>query len=81
MSEYFTKLSSFHDHNTRGSGGNYVVPSVSGVASKTFYYSAIKDWNELPSDIQTRSNFNNFKNSVKSYLCSRMQLTEDDFYY
>ena len=80
MSEHFTKLSSYHNHNTRGSGGNFVVPSVSGVASTTFYYNAIKDWNELPSDIKTRSNFNNFKKSVKSYLRSQMQLTEDDFY-
>ena len=81
MSEHFTKLSSYHNHNTRGSGGNFVVPSINGVASTTFYYNALKDWNELPSDIKTRSNFNNFKNSVKSYSRSQMQLTEDDFYY
>ena len=76
MSEHFTKLSSYHNHNTRENGGNFVVPSVSGVASTTFYYNAIKDWNELPSDIKRRSNF---KNSVKSNLCSQVQLTEDDF--
>lgn len=81
MTEHFTKLSSYHNHNTRGSGENFVVPSVSGVASTTFYYNAIKDWNELPSEIKTRSSFNNFKNSVKSYLRSQMQLTEDDFYF
>ena len=33
----------------------FVVPSVSGVAATTFYYSAIKDWNSLPSEVKIRT--------------------------
>ena len=48
LSENIVKTSDIHRHNTRGSIENFVVPSVSGVAATTFYYSAIKDWNSLP---------------------------------
>ena len=34
MSEHFVKVLNVYSHNTRGSGENFVVPSVSGVASE-----------------------------------------------
>ena len=69
MSEHFTKLSPYHNRDTRGSGENCIASSVSGLNSTTFYYNAVTDCNDLRY-IKTRSNFNNFKNSVKSYLRS-----------
>ena len=78
MSEHFVKVSHIRNHSTRESGENFVVPSVSGEATTTFYYNAIKDWNSLPLDIKTKSNFNSFKGAAKTQL----QITEaDNFIY
>ncbi len=38
---------------TRGSRGNFVVPNVKGAEGNTFYFSAIKDWNQLPLELKT----------------------------
>ena len=46
LSENFVKTSDILRHNTRGSRENFVVPSVSGVAATTFYYSAINGQNK-----------------------------------
>ena len=82
LSENFVKTSDIHRHNTRGSSENFVVPSVSGVAATTFYYSAIKDWNSLPSEVKIRSNYNSFKGAAKAYLRTQLQLSEaDNFIY
>ena len=37
-----------------------IVSSVNGVAATTFYYSGIKDWNSLPSDVKQKYTFNGF---------------------
>ena len=42
LSEHFIKVSDVHHHFNRGSTENFIVPSVSGVAATTFYYSGIK---------------------------------------
>ena len=82
MSEHFVKVSSIHINNTRGSGENIFVPSVSGVSATTFYYNGIKDWNSLPLDVKTKSNFKRFKGAAKTHLRSQLQLTEvDNFIY
>lgn len=80
LSEHFTRVSSLHNYNTRGSSENFIIPNVSGAVSKTFYFNAIKDWNSLNSDIKKRNNFNSFKNGVKCYLKSQMQLVDEDIY-
>ena len=68
--------------NDRWRSENFVVPSVSGVAATTFYYSAIKDWNCLPSEVNLRSNYNSFKGAAKAYLRTLVQPSEaDNFIY
>ena len=52
LSEHFVKTSDVHQHFTRSSIGNFVIPSVSGAGARTSYYSGIKDWNSLPLDIK-----------------------------
>ena len=39
-----------------------------GIASKSFYYNAILDWNALPSHIQTIRSKLEFKKAVKKHL-------------
>ena len=80
LSEHFIKASNVHHHFTRGSTENFVVPSVRGVAATTFYFSAIKDWNSLPSHVKQKCSFNGFKCAAKRYLRTQLQLMETDTY-
>ena len=80
LSEHFIKASNVHHHFTRGSTENFVVPSVRGVAATTFYFSAIKDWNPLPSHVKQKCSFNGFKCAAKRYLRTQLQLMETDMY-
>ena len=80
LSERFIKVSDVHHHFTRGSTENFIVPSVNFVAATTFYYSGIKDWNSLPSDVEQKCTFNGFKSAARQYLRSQLQLMESDTY-
>ena len=53
LNHYFLRVADSHSYNTRGSSFNFVVPSIKGCASHTFYYNAILDWNSLPDDIKS----------------------------
>ena len=66
LSECFIKASDVHHHFTRGSTEKIVVPSVSGVAATTFYYSVIKDWNSLPSDVKQSKKEGKDQESIQS---------------
>ena len=68
LPEKIIKVSDVHRHFTRGSMENFIVPSVNGVAATTFYYSGIKDWNSLPSDVKQKCTFNCFKSAARQYL-------------
>ena len=58
---------------------NFIVPSVSGVAATTFYYSGTKDWNSLPWDVKQKCTFNGVKSAARQYLNrSQLQLMESD---
>ncbi len=70
LSQNFTRSSNIHSHRTRSSSLNFFVPSVKGVASTTFYYNAIQDWNTLPPNIKGIPTKQAFKQSVKNYLAS-----------
>ena len=78
LSEYFVETSDVHQHFTRSSIDNFVIPSVSGAAATTFYYSGIKDWNSLPLDVKQKRSFNGFKCAAKQYLRTQLQLMESD---
>ena len=60
---------------------NLIVPSVNDVAATTFYYSGIKDWNCLPSDVKQKCTYNSFKYATKQYLRSQLQFMESDTYF
>ena len=64
----FTRVSSFHKYNTRGSPYNFVVPLAKGQARFTFNSTAIHHWNSLPNEIKSNSDFNVFKKLVKKHL-------------
>ena len=58
----------FHAVNTRASAHNLFVPQLQGIASKTFFYNGIKDWNRLSSDIKSTSSLLPFKTKVRQVL-------------
>ena len=64
--KHFIKTLVIHCHNTRLSSDNFVIPSVSGVATTIIYYSAFKGWNSLPPDVKIRSNYSSVKGAAKA---------------
>ena len=68
LTHNFTRSSRSHTHHTRSSSFNFFIPRVRGIASKSFYYNAILDWNALPPHIQTINSKLEFKKAVKKHL-------------
>ena len=53
---------------TRASANNFFLPRVTGQGTNSFYYSAIKNWNSLPSTVKDIQNFKSFKDRVKENI-------------
>ena len=70
LSSNFNRVTDTHNYFTRKSVGNFTVPKVQGVADKTFFCTAIKDWNQLPTDIQGIDDKLCFKKAVKALFIS-----------
>ena len=68
----FTRVLNSHNHNTRNSVQNFVIPKQSTVISGSFYYNAIMDWSSLPSAIKSISNISAFKKSVRTHLMNEI---------
>ena len=68
FAQNFTRASESHSHHTQSNSFNFFVPSVIGIASKSFYYNAILDWSALPPQIQTIGSKLEFKRAVKKHL-------------
>ena len=50
--------------------------------SSTFYFNAIKDWNELPLSIKENKNKENFKGNIKTFLLEKgLSKHNSDFYF
>ena len=71
MKENFKFVKNVHNCNTRSSLHNFSLPNNCGKDNVTFVYSAIKDWNALPTNIKTVKSINKFKKSVKEHLLHR----------
>ena len=76
LAQKFTRASSAHSYRTRSSNCNFVVPRVTGIASKTFFYNAISYWNALPPQIQSIGDRSVFKLAVKKHLAARASRQE-----
>ena len=68
LTDNFTRVFERHTHNTRASEYNFVVSATSGLSSVTFYNTAIKHWNDLPSNIKSTTSLFLFKKLVKCHL-------------
>ena len=69
MLENFTRISDTALRIcTRASLNNFFLPRVCSEAIKTFFYSGIKNWNSLPTNIKSIENENTFKEMVKQFF-------------
>ena len=69
MCEHFNKISDTELRKcTRASFNNFFLPRVLGKGIGTFFYSGIKDWNSLPTEIKLIQNENTFKDRVKKNI-------------
>jgi hypothetical protein len=71
MKENFKFVKDVHTYNTRSNLHDFCLPKNCGKDNATFVYSAIKDWNALPTYIKTIQTIIKFKKSVKEYLLLR----------
>ena len=71
LSQFFTRTSQIHTHNTRNNQRNFFLPQVKSVQSASFYNVGAKQWNSLPLDIKTTVHLATFKQKVKKYLLQK----------
>ena len=57
---------------TRGSAHNFFLPRVCGQGSNTFFFTAIKEWNALSTNLKCIENENSFKEKLKQELKREM---------
>ena len=77
MKDHFQKISDTELRNfTRASFHNFFVPRVNNQATNTFFFSGIKDWNLLPSNIKQIQTLDMFKEKVKCNILLEARYSE-----
>ena len=67
----FKLVSAAHTYNTRSSSHNFHLSRDLSSFSNGFAFTAIKQWNELPDDIKSITEFRVFKRRLKEFLISQ----------
>ena len=66
----------------RASRNNLFLPRVVNQGTYTFRFSAIKEWNRLPTNIKDLTNSDSFKTSLKGHILSQLKDNEQsEFLY
>ena len=68
LNQHFLRVADSQFYRTRGSLFNFVVPSIKGCDSHTFYYNASLDWKTLSDDIKLITNKSSYKIAVKRHF-------------
>ena len=68
LKDMFKDVATVHNFNTRNRTHNFNVPSVKGIAAKSFFYQATKQWNLLPNPIKCSTSYSSFKRKTKAHL-------------
>ena len=71
LRDNFIKVSDFHQHNTRTSDLNFIVPISFSSINNTFFATAIREWNNLPANIKMSTSLQQFKKLVKCHLATK----------
>ena len=67
----FKSISSVHSHNTRGSNLNFSLPKYLSLSPHSFAFTAIKQWNQLPTGLKSIVEFRVYKQRLKSHYLSK----------
>ena len=81
MHKHFNKISDRHNYNTRHQTNNYFLPRVHKIENTSFYFTAIKEWNSLPTSIKTSTSIATFKIQVKKHLAQEARREETNSYH
>ena len=83
MNTHFQMLNQIEGRiETRATAHNFFIPRVYNQGTKTFFYTSIKDWNDLPNDIKCIENEKNFKEKLKQTLVAEARKQDHDpFFY
>ena len=69
MFTHFKCLEDMDNRNiTRATAYNFHVPIINSHSAKTFYYTAITEWNVLPSSLKEKMSESMFKDRLKQLL-------------
>ena len=63
---------------TRASATDFFVPRVHGQGANTFFFTAIKEWNSLSTDLKNENVEDSFKNKLKQELFEVAKKREED---
>ena len=67
----FKSVSDAHTHNTRGSSHNFHLSRQLSLSPNSFSFTAIRQWNELPSNLKAIDSFQVFKCKLKQFLLNQ----------
>ena len=67
LTERFTRVEQRHSYNTRGSGRNFSVSDEICGSLVSFSYTAVKLWNQMPTDIKEARTLTIFKKKLREY--------------
>ena len=81
INQLFLRVADSHSYRTRGSFFQFfVVLSIKGCDSHTFYYNSILDWNSFLDDIKSITNKSTYKPAVKRHNFTAGQSREACIY-
>ena len=79
MTAHFQKLNEIDNRIvTRATAYNFYTPRACNQGTNTFFYTSIKDWNELPNNVKMIDNEKAFKVKLKQALLDNAKKIEDD---
>ena len=70
LSSNFVPLNTSHAHNTRRSSFNYRVSREMANSQKSFAFTTVSHWNELPPSLQSLHSLETFKSRLKQHIFS-----------
>ena len=78
---HFTALCDHYTKTRSSKNLNFKIPSIKLCQDQTFYYNAIKDWNNLPTYIKKLENKKSFKYHVKKHLMENLKNCEESSFF
>ena len=78
MTAHFQSLKVFENRVvTRATAHNFYTPRVYNQGTNTFFYTSIRDWNNLPNQVKQIDNEQSFKGKLKQTLMASAKKIED----